>query len=52
MEFHPTLGKPKAGPGVRLKISSQEKEELGFESYDTHMNYLTDEDMRMLKLVV
>ena len=48
MEFHPTLGKPKAGPGVRLKRTSQEKEELGFESYDTHMNNLTDEDMKML----
>ena len=52
MEFHSTLGKPKTGPGVRLKRSPQEKNELGLESYDTHMSYLTDEDMRMLKLVV
>ena len=29
MGFHPTLGKSKAGPGVRLKRSSQEEEELG-----------------------
>ena len=51
MEFHPTLGKPKSGPGVRLKRSSQEKKELGLGSYDTHVNYLTDEDNKMLKLV-
>ena len=48
-EFHPTLGKPKTGPEVRLKRSSQKSEEL---SYEVYMKDLIDEDMRMLDQVV
>ena len=49
MEFHPTLGKPKTGPEVRLKRSSQKNKEL---SYKVYMKDLTNEDMRMLDQVV
>ena len=49
MEFHPTLGKPKTGPEVRLKRSSQKNKEL---SYEVYMKDLTDEDTRMLDQVV
>ena len=49
MEFHPTLGKPKTSPEVRLKRSSQKSEELNYEVY---MRDLTDEDMRMLDQIV
>ena len=48
MEFHPTLGKPKTGPEVRLKRSSQKNKELKFKGYKTYMENLTDEDVRML----
>ena len=48
MEFHPTLGKPKTGPEVRLKKSSQKSKELNFKGYKTYMEGLTDEDVRML----
>ena len=52
MEFHPTLGKPKTGPEVGLKRSSQKKKGLRFGGYKTHMEDLTDEDMRMLRQMV
>ena len=54
MEFHPTLGKnrPKTGPEVRLKRSSQKSEELKSETYEVYMKDLTDEDVRMLNQVV
>ena len=49
-EFHPTLGRPKTGPGVRLKRSSKENERTGAGGYESQIEDLTDEDMRMLKL--
>ena len=52
MEFHPTLGKPKTGPEVRLKRSSQKSKELISKSYEVYMKDLTDEDVRMLNQVV
>ena len=51
MEFHPTLGKPKAGPEVRLKRSSQKSKELKSKSYKAYMKDLTDEDVRMLNQI-
>ena len=48
MEFHPTLGKSKAGPEGRLKRSSQNSKELKFKGYKTYVEDLTDEDVRML----
>ena len=51
MEFHPTLGKPKTGPEVRLKRSSQKSKELKSKSYEIYMKDLTDEDVRMLNQV-
>ena len=52
MEFHPTLGKPKTGPEVRLKRNSRKSEELKSETYEVYMEDLTDEDVRMLNQVV
>ena len=52
MEFHPTLGKPKTGPEVRLKRSLQKSEELKSETYKVYIKDLTDEDVRMLNQVV
>ena len=52
MEFHPTLGKPKTGPEVRLKRSSQKNEELKSNTYKVYMRDLTDEDVRMLNKIV
>ena len=49
MELHPTLSKPKTGPEVRFKRSSQKSKEL---SYEVYMKDLTNEDMRMLDQVV
>ena len=52
MEFHPTLGKPKTGPEVRLKRISQKSEELKSNTYEVYMRDLTDEDVRMLNQIV
>ena len=52
MEFHPTLGKPKTGPEVRLKRSSQKSEEFKSNTYEVYMKDLTDEDVRMLNQIV
>ena len=52
MEFHPTLGRPKTGPGVRLKRSSQENERKGAGGYVKQIEDLTDGDMRMLRQAV
>ena len=52
MEFHPTLGKPKACPEVRLKRSSQKSKELKSKGYEVYMKDLTNEDVRMLNQVV
>ena len=51
MEFHPTLGKPKTGPEVRLKRSSQKSKESKSKGYKAYMKDLTDEDMRMLNQI-
>ena len=52
MEFHPTLGKPKTGPEVRLKRSSQKSKELKSKTYEVYIKNLTNEDVRMLDQVV
>ena len=52
MESHPTLGKPKTGPEVRLKRSSQKSKELKSKIYEVYMKDLTNEDVRMLNQVV
>ena len=52
MEFHPTLGRPKTGPGVRLKRRYQENKKAGAGGYVGQVEDLTDEDMRMLRQVV
>ena len=52
MDFHPTLGKPKTGPEVRLKRSSQKSKELKSNTYKVYMKDLTDEDVRMLSQIV
>ena len=51
MEFHPILDKPKTGPEVRLKRSSQKSKELNSKSYEVYMKDLTNEDVRMLNQV-
>ena len=51
MEFHPTLGKPKTGPEVRLKRSSQKSKELKSRSYKVYMKDLTKEDVKMLNQI-
>ena len=52
MEFHPTLGRPKTGPGVRLKRRSQENKRAGAGGYVSQVEDLTNEDIIMLKQVV
>ena len=51
MEFHPTLGKPKTGPEVRLKRSSQKSKVLKSRNYKAYMKDLTDEDVKMLNKI-
>ena len=52
MEFHPTLGRPKTNPGVRLKRSSQGNERTGTAGYVRQIKDLTDKDIRMLGQVI
>ena len=52
MESHPTLSRPKTGPGVRLKRRSQENKRAAAESYVGQVEDLTDDDMRMLRQIV
>ena len=52
MGFHPTLGRPKTNPGVRLKRSSQGHKRTGTASYTRQIKDLTDEDIRMIRQVV
>ena len=52
IEFHPTLGKPKTGPGVKFKRSSQGNEKAKAEDYVNQIKDLTDEDVRMLRQAV
>ena len=51
MEFHPTLGKLKTGPEVRLKRSSQKNEESESRDYKAYMKDLTNEDVRVLNQI-
>ena len=51
MEIHPTFGKPKTGPEVRLKRSSQKSKELKSKSYKVYVKDLTDEDVKMLNQI-
>ena len=51
MEFHPTLGKPKTGPEVRLKRSSQKSKELKSKSCEVYVTDLMDEDVKMLSQI-
>ena len=52
VEFHPTLGRPKTGPGVRLKRRLQGNKRAGAEGYVGQVENLTDGDIRMLKKIV
>ena len=52
MEFHPTLGKSKTDPEVRLKRSTQESGKSKSRSYEIHLEDLTDEDIVMIKQMV
>ena len=50
MEFHPTLGKVKAGPSIRLKRQPKTKgKEMGAPQYVNQMESLTKEDKIMLR---
>ena len=49
MEFHPTLGKPREGPGVRLR---QIKNRNRAEKLAKQLEYVTDEDVEMIEEVV
>ena len=52
MEFHPTLGRPKTNPGVRLKRSSQRHKGTGTAGYIRQIKDLTDKDIGMLRQVI
>ena len=52
MEFHPTLGRPKTGPGVRFRRGSQSNERAKAKDYIERIKGLTDEDIKMLRQVV
>ena len=45
-EFHPTLGRPKTNPGVRLKRSFQGNKRTGTVGHIRQIKGLTDEDIR------
>ena len=50
MEFHPTLEKPKEGPGVRLK--RQIKSRSRTERLARQLKYITNEDIEMTREAV
>ena len=50
MEFHPTLGKPKEGPVVRLKRQIKSKNRVG--RLARQLEYMTDEDIEMIEEAV
>ena len=52
MEFHLTLGRPKTGPEVRFKRRSQGNKRAGTGGYESQIEGLTDEDMRVLRQAV
>ena len=45
MKFHPTLGRPKEGPEVRLKRQIRGKDRLG--RLSEQLKYMTNEDIEM-----
>ena len=52
MEFHPTLGRPKTNPGVRLKRSFQGHKRTGTAGHIRQIKDLTNEDTKMLRQVI
>ena len=50
MEFHPTLGRPKEGPEVRLKRQIKGKDRA--ERLSEQLKYITNEDIGMMREVV
>ena len=50
MEFHPTLGRPKEGPEVRLKRQIRDKDRV--ERLSEQLKYITNEDLEMMREVV
>ena len=50
MEFNPTLGKPKEGPGVRFKRQTKSRDRA--EKLARQLEYMTDEDVEMIEVVV
>ena len=52
MEFHPTLGRPKTGLGVRFRRGSQSNERAKAKDYIEQMQGLTDEDIKMFRQAV
>ena len=52
MEFHPTLGRPKTNPGVRLKRSFQGHKRKGTAGYIRQIKDLTNKDIRMIRQVI
>ena len=50
MEFHPTLGRPKEGPEVRLKRQIRGKVRLG--RLSEQFKYMTNEDIEMIRETV
>ena len=52
MEFYPTLGRPKTGPEVRFNRRLQGNKRAGTGCYESQIEGLTDEDMRILMQTV
>ena len=50
MEFHPTMGRPKEGPEVRLKRQIRGKDRLG--RLSEQLKYITNEDIEMIRETV
>ena len=50
MEFHPTLGRPKEGPEVRLKRQIKNKDRA--ERLSEQLKYVTNEDIEMIREVI
>ena len=49
MEFHPTLGRPKEGPEVRLKRQIRGKDRV--ERLSEQLKYITNEDIEVVKWI-
>ena len=50
MEFHPTLGRPKEGPEVKLKRQIRGKDRV--ERLSEQLKYITNEDIEMMREVM